>query len=234
MFLFISFVTAIISLYYLGVMADSYNEDTTYLTPIVILLIFSILSIVRELKKNSLSWIAYDDDDYYRGNAYTNNKGVKQNNIRIYNTGSHICNSSEKVEYFLPNKKEKSIDKNIKIHYPSSSEVREKVKELEKSRWFRFKKGFASIFAIDITAKYYKEFKKPYKISRNGKIIPIDNKKSDSRFAPPNSDGKSTQQCVYNKEKEEYNAVTKLMGNRSCEITLTNEEAQIKNSNDGQ
>ena len=49
MFLFLSFVVALVSLYYLGVMVDSYNPDTTYLTPLVTLLVYSLVTLIREV-----------------------------------------------------------------------------------------------------------------------------------------------------------------------------------------
>ena len=222
MYLFLSFVVALISLYYLGVMVDTYNADTTYLTPLVALLIYSVLSIVRELKKDSSSWFAYDDDYHptYR------NTGANTYNQQTHNqwNNSYTPRVNEKTEYFTPTKREKKEDDKLIVHYPSSKEVREKVKELEKSRWFRFKKAVGNFFGHDITQKYYDEFKKPYKINRKGKVVTIsnenENKEDHSRFTP-------NKNWWAEKENEEYNAVTKLMCGRSCEISLTDEQAAI-------
>ena len=236
MYLFLSFVVALISLYYLGVMVDSYNPDTTYLTPLVSLLIYSVLSIIRNVRKEPISWLNYDDDY----STYRDTNCQQYNNSRWdYQYGKKCTpNPTEKTEYFLPDKKEKEEDDNKIVYYPSRSDVREKIKELEKSRWFRIKRGLYSLVFIDLTERYRKEFKKPYKINRKGKVVYTTDqnisKEDHSRFIPNNNYWAA-------KENEEYNAVTKLMG-RSCEIALTEEEFAIlnqeksnnSNNNDGQ
>lgn len=182
MYLFISFVVALISLYYIGVMVDTYNADTTYLTPLIILLIYSILSIIRQIRENPLSWLI-DDDYYYDSSSYNNG----------YNT--------------------KTIEI---VHYPTNNEVRERMKELEKSYWFKIKKNIASIFAIDITKKYYEKYKKPYKINNKCKVANINSSNSNnnySPYAPPSN-------WWDKKEMEEYNQVAKHMKKRSCEISI--------------
>ena len=67
MFLFLSFIVALIALYYLGVMTDAYNPDTTYLTPLVTLLVYSLVTLIREVRKGSFSsWLLGEDNyDYY-------------------------------------------------------------------------------------------------------------------------------------------------------------------------
>ena len=224
MYLFLSFVVALISLYYLGVMVDSYNPDTTYLTPLVGLLIYSILSIVRELKKEPLSWLSYGDDyDTYQYRGGGSYHTTDNHNQWLDTYGSRTNKVNEKTEYFAPSKKEKSNDDKELVHYPSNSEVREKIKELEKSRWFRLKRSICGVFAYDITDKYYEEYKKPYKVNRRGKVVSAasNNSKEDhSRFQPTNN-------WFAEKEREEYNAVTKLMGRRSCEIALSDAEFAI-------
>jgi hypothetical protein len=223
MYLLLSFVAALISLYYLGVMVDSYNPDTTYLTPLVSLLIYSIVSIIRNIRKEPVSWLTYDDD--YGTYNDINSQRQQYNDTRWnYQYGQkYTTKATEKTEYFLPDKKEKKEeDDNKIIYYPSRSDVREKIKELEKSRWFRIKKILYSLVFIDLTERYRKEFKKPYKINRKGKVVSVNqnvNKEDHSRFTPNNS-------YWANIEKEEYDAVAKLMG-RSCEIALTEEEFAI-------
>ena len=228
MFLFLSFVVALVSLYYLGVMVDSYNTDTTYLTPLVALLIYSVLTIVRELKKEPISWLSYEDDfsshpyGDIRSSDYSYGEKTDNHNQWLDTYGSRNSKINEKTEYFAPTKKEKKDDEKMLVHYPSSQDVREKMKELEKSRWFRFRRMLGNIFAYDITTKYYEEFKKPYKVNRKGKVVTVNqtvNKEDHSRFQPNNN-------WWAEKERAEYNAVTKLMG-RSCEIALTDEEAAV-------
>ena len=138
MFLFLSFVVALVSLYYLGVMVDSYNPDTTYLTPLVALLIYSVLTIVRELKKEPISWLA---DDYYNDNRQYSNVGnnryssqTDNHNQWLDTYGSRYSKANEKTEYFTPTKKEKKGDEKMLVHYPSNQEVREKIKELENQK----------------------------------------------------------------------------------------------------
>ena len=75
MYLFLSFVVALVSLYYIGIMVDSRSVDTTYLTPLMVLLMYSVTSIVRELRGKPTSWIAddyYDNDYKYRNKSYSN------------------------------------------------------------------------------------------------------------------------------------------------------------------
>lgn len=187
MYLFISFVLALMSLYYIGRMADTYDADTTYLTPLLALLIYSIISIIREIKKDD--WLYYDDGYY--------------NTTNRYDYGGLYSQPIETT------------------HYPSNKEVREKINKLEKSCWFRFRRGFAAFFGIDITAKYYK----PYKTSSKCKVIPINGNKDDySRFAPKNDRWNS-------REATEYNEVAKLMGKRSCEISFDKETDTLNDDN---
>lgn len=173
MYLLLSFIVALVAIYYISIMSNSYNADTTYLTPIVILVIYSILSIIRELKREDNSYCHYGNDYGAYGYDYYGN-----------------------VEHY---KKKHNYYTEEVIHYPTREEVREKIKKLEDSRWFRFKRDIADIFGIDITKKYYKKYKKPYKEKHN-------------RFYP--SDDSS-----FMKKTNEYNSVVKHIG-RSCEITF--------------
>ena len=116
MFLFLSFVVALVSLYYLGVMVDSYNPDTTYLTPLVALLIYSVLTIVRELKKEPISWLSYEDDfsshpyGDIRSSDCSYREKTDNHNQWLDTYGSRNSKINEKTEYFAPTKKEKQDD----------------------------------------------------------------------------------------------------------------------------
>ena len=217
MYLFLSFMVALISLYYLGVMADSRSADTTYFTPLMGLLFYSIISIVRELRENPVSWLAgnyYGDDyGYSRGTQSYFNRYSSNNST--YNGRREVA---EKTEYFVQDKKVEKDDTKELVHYPSNSEVREKIKELNKSWWFRRKKAFAKMFSIDIEAGYAKKFKQPVKY----KVKPI-KKEDHTRYMPkeyPNST------FVNGGENKEYNDVAKFVG-RSCEIAFGNIEQEI-------
>jgi len=220
MYIFLSFIIALVSLYYIAVMCSGYNTDTTSLTPAVILLIYSIWSIIRDVKKeddafyNNTWYNNRNNEDYYTGRGYNTNRNYNSQSTTYGGSYSSI-RENVNTEYFTPDRKvEKSNEKEL-THYPTRSEVRAKIKELEKSRWFRFKRSVASIFAIDITEKYYEKYKTPYKVSKNSVVTPI-NKEDNSRYMPNNS-------YVSMREKEEidtYNSISKLVG-RSCEISLS-------------
>lgn len=220
MFLLLSFIVAMMSLYYIGVIIDSYNADTTYLTPLVIMLIYSVYSMVREVR--SYNWLGDENDTYNNANyGYYNDipSGGYSNRYGSNYTygGTHNRRPNVKIETFAPDKKEKADDTQELVHYPSKQEVRDKIKELEKSRWFRVKRDFASVFGVDITEKYYKAYKKSYKTNQRAKVD------DNTRFMPKNN--------WYNqRETEEYNEVTKHMG-RSCEIAFN--EQEIENIEDG-
>jgi hypothetical protein len=222
MYLFLSFVLALASLYYLGVMADSPTADTTYLTPLMGLLIYSIITIVRELRKDPVSWLAgdyYDDECYYHRNtqSYSNRYSSNSNTY-----GKR--NADEKVECFIQDKKVKKEDSKEIIHYPSNSEVREKIKELNKSWWFRQKKAFAGIFAIDIEEKYVKKFKQPIVRNKtNCKVKPIAKREDHTRYMP--------NQTWQDKEETEYNEVVKHIG-RCCEIAFGDFEQKNNENNE--
>lgn len=62
------------------------------------------------------------------------------------------------------------------MHYPSQSEIRKKLANLEKSRWFRFKRSVANVFGIDITSKY----SRPRKIRKKIPIYAPSYQKDDS------------------------------------------------------
>lgn len=211
MFLLLSFIVAIMSLYYIGVIIDTPNADTTFITPLVIMLIYSVLSMVREARK--LNWFD-DDNEYYHNPNYGYYNDIPSNgyhNARSSSySGGYNSRTNINVETFTPDRRSKADDTKELVHYPSRSEVRDKIKSLEKSRWFRLKRSVASFFGIDITEKYYEAYKKPYNSNQRCKV------EDNTRYMPKNT--------WYNqRETEEYNEVTKLMG-RSCEIAFGEQE----------
>lgn len=240
MFLFLSFVVALVSLYYLGVMADTYNPDTTYVVPLVTLLVYSILTIIREINKSSFtSWLLGDDNYGY----YQYPKTPEYNYNGGYNSGYtyHAKNSSSSVndwrskqestvECFLPDKEVEKIDTKELIHYPSNQEVREKMNELEKNGWFRIKRSVGDVLGMDVEGQYREKFKRPYKTNEKVtvKAQPTTiNKEDHNRFKPKTAWREEM-------EKKEYNEVAKHVG-RSCEIAVSDvilvEEFEPVNSN---
>lgn len=166
MFLILSGIMCAVALYYLACMYDTYPTNTDYLTPLLIFLLFSITSFVREFRK------ILDEEPY----EYDNDYG-------IYPTED---------EYYY-----------YEDDYASSkARGREKVKELRKSRWFRFKEGFFGFFGHDITKKYYRVKQKPVK----SKTV------YHSRYEPRATAHK-------NFWTKEYNEVTKHVG-RSFEVQI--------------
>ena len=217
MFLFLSFIVAVISLYYLGTMASTYNADTTYLMPLVALLIYSVTNIIRELKRTT-EWLLGDEPDYHTyGHAGGRSDVISYSNY-AYNSSSYNnadyryypSKHNENVENFVQDKKVNKDNEKVLIHYPSRSEAREKIKELEKSRWFRIRRSFAAFWGIDITEKYYK----PRKVKSDEKVKSF-HKEDNSRYMPP----------LVKRECEEYNEVAKFVG-RSCEIAFNDENIE--------
>ncbi len=94
-------------------------------------------------------------------------------------------------------------------HYPSNKEVREKIAELEKSRWWRIKRKLYSIVGVDITYKLYKPGYKRLETSAK-----VDSKEDHSRFMPSAR--------TWNPDADEYNKVAKLLA-RSCDIAFDGE-----------
>ena len=210
MFSFISIIVCLLSLYYLGTMVGSNSLNTEYTMPPIILLIYSIVALMRELKLN--------DDEYFTYNnsgRQANNRGCYDNEYYNYNvpTGaSSVVRSYRTVETFKDDKQErKKEDRPLVLHYPSQKEAREKIAELEQSWWWRVKKNFAAFFSYDITAKYYQ----PRYIREE---VAVKGKEDNSRYMPNNS---FTYRSSY--EDAEYNKVAKLIG-RSCDIAMGNEE----------
>ena len=220
MFLFLSFMVAVISLYYLGIMASTYNADTTYLMPLVALLIYSVTNIIRELKRTT-EWLLGDEPDCHAyGHAGGRSDVISYSNY-AYNSSSYNSadcryypsKHNENVENFVQDKKVNKDNEKVLVHYPSRQEVREKIKMLEKSRWFRIHRSIGNFLGYDITLKYYK----PRKVKSDEKVKPF-NKENNSRYMPP----------LVKRECEEYNEVAKFVG-RSCEIAFNDENIENEN-----
>jgi len=226
MYVFLSFVMVFIAIYYLDMMADSYNPDTTYTTPLVALLIYSVLSIVRHFNNfNFKKWLYgdydYDNREYYSSQTRYDNEyynGTYSNRTNG-NKSVYTRNNNEQTEYFAKDKeKEKTYTKEL-IHYPTKNEVREKIQELRKNRWFKIKCDACDVFGYDLTEKYRKKFQEPITISSKYKVKTVNNE-DDSIYIRTNDRWKKRS----NEEMKEYNSVTKHMG-RSFEISF----AEIEN-----
>ena len=184
MHLILSLVVACVALYYLSVMGDQYDPDTTYLMPILALLMYSVVNIIKDWREWQSSWFA---DDFFGSDPYNDIIDPTYSN---YGNFSYECG-----------------DETIYKHCPSNEEVRNKINNLKKSRWFRFKAEVAGFFGVNLEAKYRKKFKKPYTIARKYRV-----KSDNSRFMPKWS-------AKSEAERKEYNDVAKQVG-RSCEITF--------------
>lgn len=222
MYIFSSVVVIAFALYYFTIMTDAYTKDTSYIAPLVVLIIYALWSFIREFNKEDDSnyWTPnynkgkknYWCDDYYGDNFYSGsyNYGCSRKSTN-YTVDKGF--GGRTVENFTPDKKIEKDNVKELTHYPTRNEVREKIKELEKNPWFKFKKDVADVFAVDITQKYYDKYSKPYKVYKKGVVTPI-NKEDNTRFMPP----VRTNQA----ELDEYNKVTKFVG-RSFEVALSEE-----------
>ena len=218
MYTFISILVCLASLYYLGNMANTYNYDTTYVAPVVTMFIYSMLSIVREAKRKLDSWDDYGHNDDYEYNAYAGKTTYRhyspsKTKKEEVNPNYHSCTNykGEKVEVFASKPiKEKSYNKELttSVHYVSNASVRDSLKELEKSRWFRFKRSFCGVFGFDITEKYYKQNRKAIR------------KVTVKRY--PSCDNDYTQYSPKYIEAKVYNDVAKSV-TRCCEIIIDGE-----------
>ena len=179
MYLFLDFIIAIMSLYYLSDIASEYGSDTSTAIPISAALLYSILNIAKRLKE----W----NDELLGSSDYYNNKERHSS----YNT-------YRQVDYYYP-QKPKTYEKKV-LHYPSVSEVKNKIAKLEKKKSFRIKRKICSFFGYDITAKYHKPYYKK-------EVIVV---ADDSAYQP---------KYVNKNEIEEYNDVINSLS-RSCEITV--------------
>ena len=158
------------------------------------------------------------EDDYY---YYTNTNGSRSYNYdsgydySTYGTYSSNYRNPSTVETFKYDKKEKKKeDRPMVLHYPSQKEARDTIAELEKSKWWRFKRKVAAFFSFDITAKYYKPRYVKEEVAVKGKS---DAKEDNKRFMPQNVT------VYYNGNDAEYNNVVKHIG-RSFDIAMDGEE----------
>lgn len=184
MHLLLSLTVTFVALYYLSVMGDQYDPDTTYLIPILALLVYSVINVVKDWKELKSSWFA---DDFFGSDPYNDIIDPSYSN---YNNFSY-----------------ENGNVTVHKHYPSNEEVRGKINNLRKSRWFRIRRDIVGFFGIDLEDRYRKKFKKPRTIAKEYKV------KSDNRRYMPNH------WCKSDVERTEYNNVAKHVG-RSCEITF--------------
>ncbi len=207
MFAFISIIVCLLSLYYLGSMVSAYSLNSDYTMPAVVLLIYSLVAIIREIKLN-------DEEFYNSNNIPRRNSNWWSNDYYDYNVPSarNVTNAYRTVETFKDDKKAREKeDRPMVLHYPSKKEAREKVAELEKSWWWRMKRSVAAFFSYDITAKYYE----PRYVKEE---VVVKGKEDNTRFMPNNNT------LVYrNSNDAEYNKVAKFIG-RSFDIAMDGEE----------
>ena len=210
MFAFISVIVCLLSLYYLGSMVSAYSLNSDYTMPAVILLIYSLVAIIREVKLN-------DEEFYNTNNIPRSNSGWWRNDDYSYNSPSayNVTNAYRTVETFKNDKKEREKeDRPMVLHYPSKKEAREKISELEKSWWWRVKRSIAAFFSFDITAKYYE----PRYVKQE---VAVKGKEDNSRFMPKNLPNGTLVKCTYN--DAEYDRVAKFIG-RSFDVAMDGEE----------
>lgn len=207
MFTFISIIVCLLSLYYLGSMVTAYSLNSDYTMPAVILLIYSLVAIIREIKLN-------DEEFYNSNNIPRRNSNWWSNDYYDLNTpiAHNVTNAYRTVETFKNDKKEREKeDRPMVLHYPSKKEAREKIAELEKSWWWRVKRSIASFFSFDITAKYYE----PRYVKQE---VAVKGKEDNTRYMPNNNT------LVYrNSNDAEYNKVAKFIG-RSFDVAMDGEE----------
>lgn len=205
MFLFLSFIVVFIALFLLGGLASSYHYSEEGVGAAVILLIYSLVCIVKELKEST--------EDYFDNNYSYNNRGnyYNRNNYSNYNSGTWSNQyNSRNVEVFAPDKKEeKKAERPKVLHYPSNKEVRDKISDLEKNKLWKIKRGICSFWGIDITESLYN----PTYVEEEAVVKA--NKENHSRYMPGND-------WYLNEEKKEYNEVAKHLS-RSCDIAFDGE-----------
>lgn len=210
MFAFISIIVCLLSLYYLGSMVSAYSLNSDYTMPAVVLLIYSLVAIIREVKLN-------DEEFYNTNNIHRSNSNWRSGDYYDYNTPAarNVTNAYRTVETFKNDKKEREKeDRPMVLHYPSKKEAREKVAELEKSWWWRVKRSVAAFFSFDITAKYYE----PRYVKQE---VAVKGKEDNSRFMPKNLPNGTLVKCTYN--DAEYDRVAKFIG-RSFDVAMDGEE----------
>ena len=208
MFAFISIIVCLLSLYYLGSMVTAYSLNSDYTMPAVILLIYSLVAIIREVKLN--------DEEFYNNNRIPrSNSNWWNDDYYNYNVPSarNVTNAYRTVETFKDDKKAREKeDRPMVLHYPSQKEARETIAKLEQSWWWRIKKSIAAFFSYDITAKYYEPRYVRQEVVAKGK-------EDDSRFMPNNTT--TCHNTIFN--DAEYDKVAKFIG-RSFDVAMDGEE----------
>jgi hypothetical protein len=175
--------------------------------PAVVLLIYSLIAIIREVKLN-------DEEFYNTNNIPRSNSNWCSGDYYDYNTPAarNVTNAYRTVETFKNDKKEREKeDRPMVLHYPSKKEAREKIAELEKSWWWRVKRSIAAFFSFDITAKYYE----PRYVKQE---VAVKGKEDNTRYMPNNNT-----LAYRNSNDAEYNKVAKFIG-RSFDIAMDGEE----------
>ena len=214
MFLFLSFIVAIVALFMLSDIASShYYYSEQNFSAAIVLLIYSLVCIIKEIKENTSSF--FDDDDF-TNNSRMNSYNQKYNHNYYYDDIVDSHNDwfnkygSRNVETFAPDKKEeKNTERPKVLHYPSNKEVRDKISDLEQNRWWKIKRGFCSFWGIDITESFYEPTYIEEEVAVKAK------KENHSRYMPGND-------WIREKENKEYNEVAKRLS-RSCDIAFDGE-----------
>ena len=228
MYLFLSFIVAIMSLYFLCEMATSPYYYTQDATSAVVLLIYSVVTIIKELHKED-DYIPYDSGYHTNTRNYSTSSRHLNNYFddSPYEYGWYDDKKSikkEDVEVFTPDKKEEKKEERPKVlHYPSKKEAREKIAKLEKNPLWIIKRNLCYAIGIDITEKYYK----PHYVTEEAVVKKA--KEDHSRFMPNGN-------FVSNYENEAYNNIAKTLG-RSCDIAFdgedfVDEEINVNNENE--
>lgn len=215
MFLFLSFIVAIVALFILSDMASShYYYSEQNFSAAIVLLIYSLVCIIKGIKESTSSF--FDDDDYFTNNSRMNSYNQKYNHNYYYDDIVDSHNDwfnkygSRNVETFAPDKKEeKNTERPKVLHYPSNKEVRDKISDLEQNRWWKIKRGFCSFWGIDITESFYEPTYIEEEVAVKAK------KENHSRYMPGND-------WIREKENKEYNEVAKRLS-RSCDIAFDGE-----------
>ena len=205
MFLFLSFVIAIVSIFLLGdIVTCPNNSSEPNATGVIILLVYSLVCIIRDLK---------DKDDYLFDDYRPYNYNGFNNTFDYNNCNNNYGNNylQRNVEVFAPDeKKEKKNKERPKVlHYPSNREVREKITELEKDWKWRVKRDALSVFGVDITESFHKPSYVEEKVSVKKTI------NENARYMPGNN-------WIETRENKEYNNVAKYVG-RCCDIAFDGE-----------
>ena len=216
------------SLWLLFDAATSSPYSTEDPAPIVMLLIYSIVCIIKEIREKEDSLFGYENPytDYHtydytpsntKSNWVSNSGGYDRHNEWLDKYGSVSTKriGNDKVEVFAPNKKEESVkeERPLVYHVPSKKEARDKIAELEKDWKWRLKRGLCSFIGIDITEKYYK----PHYV-KESPVVKAIKKEDHSRFMPNNE----WQARKIQEENEAYNKVTRSLS-RSCDIAFEDE-----------